>query len=155
MQTHPDDLDLYVMDAVSDERREEIEAHVMACAECAAALQREARLELALPEVAQASIERERAPIPIARASRRRPRRICITAGLAAAAGLAALLGTRVLMRHSAAPTPIVVNCPIDEHARACVDQARMHGLYVQYPIPRPVPIYESPNLAGGVIAGN
>lgn len=148
MQPHPDDLDLYVMGAVSDERREEIEAHVMACADCAAVLAREARLELALVEVAGA-------PIASIRASRRRPRRLLIAAGFLAAAGVAALFGTRLRSRPPVAPTPIVVTCPLDNHARACVDQARRHGLYVQYPIRRPVPIYESPNLAGGVIADN
>jgi anti-sigma factor RsiW len=148
MAAHPDDLDLYVMDQLSAERRAEVEAHVDACAECAAELARQARLELQLQELAQTKAE-PATVLPL----RRRRRVVWAAAGLLAAAGLALVVGSRL---HAPAPAsePIVITCPADEHARACLDNARVHGLYVRYPQRRPVPIYESPNLAGGVIAG-
>src|SRR5262245_38924836 len=45
------DLALYTMGAVEPARAKEIEAHVEACAACALAMQREARLEEALRDI--------------------------------------------------------------------------------------------------------
>jgi anti-sigma factor RsiW len=149
MATHPDDLDLYVMGALDDGRRAQVEEHVAGCDQCAAELARQARLELQLAEVAQSSVAAV-LPLPVRRGRRKR---WVAAAGLAAAASLAAVLAPK-LVGPPPAPEPIVVSCPADEHARACLDHARLHGLYVQYPIRRPVPVYETPTLAGGLIAG-
>jgi anti-sigma factor RsiW len=143
MSIHPDALDLYVMDALSDERRDAIEAHVSECAECAAALAREARLELQLRELASTP--------PPARVVPLRRRRVARYAVAAAAAAIAATVGAALLWRRAPAPQPIVVACPFDESAPDCLARARQHGLYVQ--LPSAVPIYEDPFGASGSLA--
>jgi len=169
MAFHPDDLDLYVMGALPDERCTVIEAHVSQCAECAARLAAEARLELQLHEVAaaaSAATATTNAPAPspatIASAPRRserpvtrRRRRVAAWSALAAVAAALLAIGGARLLRHTApsAPDPIVVVCPFDDGARACVDSARQHGLFVQFPVARPVPIYENASPAAGSIA--
>jgi anti-sigma factor RsiW len=168
MAFHPDDLDLYVMDALPDERRTVVEAHVASCAECAAALAREARLELQLLELVAAADaatdETQAAPLSIARPApaprrsksptRRRRRRAVWSAIAAAAVVAAGVLGAlRLWPRPPSAPEQIVVACPFDDSARSCIEHARQHGLFVQFPIARPVPIYENASAALGAIA--
>ena len=58
-----DDLELYVLGALDGDRLDAVEAHVMACEACAAALAREARLEAALDEVALRAIAHERVAV--------------------------------------------------------------------------------------------
>jgi anti-sigma factor RsiW len=50
----PGDLEAFVIDALDAARAAEVEAHVVACPVCSAALAREAELELSLVEVAHA-----------------------------------------------------------------------------------------------------
>ncbi len=136
-----DDLALYVMGALEPEPSAALEQHVAACSACAAALAREARLEVALHEVG-ASLERPRA----------RPTRSIRRAAIAALAGAGALaagyLAWIARPGHGdsarAAERPSIVACPRGEAAIACHARARRMGLYVEDP-PRSaaIPVYE------------
>jgi hypothetical protein len=53
------ELELFVIGGLGHVRAAAVEAHVGACERCAAALTREARLEMALDEVANAAVTRD------------------------------------------------------------------------------------------------
>lgn len=55
MSQHPSrrDLELYIVEELGSSRACEVEAHVVACERCSAALAREARVDVALGEVAR------------------------------------------------------------------------------------------------------
>jgi hypothetical protein len=61
------DLELFVIDGLDAMRAAEIEAHLVACPACSAALASEARLEIAFEEVARAPVPvvRRRAAVPV------------------------------------------------------------------------------------------
>src|SRR5262245_10649470 len=70
MSEHPtsEDLERYVMDLLEERDAAALEAHVAGCAACAAALEREARLEVSLAEVAATrasatTVQKEAAPV--------------------------------------------------------------------------------------------
>jgi anti-sigma factor RsiW len=145
----PDDLALYVMDALSPSSSAAVEAHVTRCPACAAALAREARLEVALHD-AGAAIE-ARPPGRRTPGARPRPRLRPATAAFASALALAA--GYLLWIARSshdvvhAAERSSLVACPpgTGEAVVSCYARARRMGLYVQDP-PRsaPIPIYEA-----------
>jgi anti-sigma factor RsiW len=145
----PDDLALYVMGSLPPASTGALEEHVGRCAACAAALAREAAVEVALHEVGAALAE----PLPSARpgepASRRRRFGRAAGAGLISALAMAAgyLLWTYVQARPArAAEAPWVVACPPgrSEATGACRARARRMGLYVQDPPNAAIPVYES-----------
>jgi hypothetical protein len=126
-----EELALYVIDALPAERARAVEHHVGACADCAAALAADARLELALSEVA-------RQP----RTNRRW--RIAAATFAAAAAVVVALWATRrapepvaELPSCMAAPTP------------ACEQAARAHGLALVTSAGLEIPRYEMSSPEG------
>ena len=69
-----EELARYVLDALEPGQAEELEAHVAVCPRCAAALQTEARVELALQEVLPQVRAQEEAVVPLQR-PRREPTR--------------------------------------------------------------------------------
>lgn len=62
-----EELVRYVLDALEPGQAEELEAHVAVCPRCAAALQAEARVELALQEVLPQVRAQEQAVVPLQR----------------------------------------------------------------------------------------
>ncbi|MGO8993441.1 MAG: anti-sigma factor family protein [Polyangiaceae bacterium] len=60
-----EELALYVIDALDPERKDRVERHVLACEECAMGLEREARVEAALEQVARLADQPVPAPISI------------------------------------------------------------------------------------------
>jgi len=118
-------LELYVIDALPAESARALEHHASRCAECAAALAAEARLEVALAEVA-------RQP--------RSPRRWRIAAATvaAAAAGVVALIATHRVTEPVAA-SPSCLAAP----TAACEQFARAHGLALLTSRGLEIPRYE------------
>jgi hypothetical protein len=144
MNEHPDDraIESFVLgtlDASSIDRGAFV-AHVSRCDACAAKLQREARLEVALVEV-RASLPIARAPRPAPRVLRWTPRAAgAVAVALAAAALLLFIRREPPLRREAKITTPeplrplAPVVCPDGPAQARCVDDAHVHGLYVRYP---------------------
>lgn len=131
MCDHPasSDVALFVHGELDGARRARFEAHVAQCGACAEQLAGEARLELALFEVASAP--------PARMSARRTPRRHTATRAAAAAVVAIALV---VMTRRDAAP-PIEASraipgviCAAGATRASCIERAYRHGLYVQYP---------------------
>jgi len=125
----PAELEQFVLGTLDDTRLAQFEAHVSRCAACAASLTREARLELALVELAPRPVG---PPIALRGVRARR----VVPAILVAAAAVALL----VVRRPGAPPReagrrsiPDVI-CAAGPDQAACVQRAHRHGLYVQYP---------------------
>ena len=150
----PDDLALYVMDALTPSRSAEVEAHLSLCPACAAALAREARLEVALHHAGAALADHRggldaETPVP-----RSRPRVRLLRATAATFASVVALAAGYLLWiarsPHDvarAAERASLVACPAGrgEAAASCHARARRTGLYVQDPPQSaPIPVYEA-----------
>jgi hypothetical protein len=118
----------------------EVESHLRACSHCAARLRSEARLEMALQEVARA---------PRSRTRRRVRRGLQLAGGLAAAAVLAMLL-LPLLRRHTRPATTdgLAIVCLDGLDQAQCQADARQHGLVVSYPTSE-IPRYEE--LSAGI----
>lgn len=114
----PEQFEQYVIGALGDEAASALEAHTASCQTCAAALQREAQLELGLMEVAAL-------PVPL---SARRPRRfIAATAlSLAAAAGLAFFANLE--RPPPAEGAPRLARCDVSGSSE-CVARAQFDGV--------------------------
>jgi putative zinc finger protein len=119
------ELELYVIDALPAESARAVEQHVSGCADCAAALAAEARLEHALSEVA-------RQP--------RTPRRWRIAAASLAAA--AAVVIALVATRHAPEPVAALPSCEAAPSA-ACEQSAHGHGLALVTSAGLDIPRYE------------
>ncbi len=116
---HPEAFEHYVLGLLDAGAQGELEAHLGACPACAAALAREARLELALMEVA-------RAPVSL-KATRARRLRLGAAAAAVAAAAAAVLLvvGTPP----GGEQRPRLVDCSDPRSADACLAGAQYDGL--------------------------
>ncbi len=101
-----------------------VEAHVETCAECAAQLQREARFEMALSEVAAA-------PRVIERPRSRRAALVAVGGVLALAAGAAVIVAPST---PSSAHAPRVVACDEPSTHEACMKNAHFDGLLTRGP---------------------
>ncbi len=141
MHEHPEHetFERYVHGALEPPLAAALEAHVATCARCAAQLGHEARLEMALAEVAAAG-------------PRRAPRgtgRTWLGVGLGALAAAAAAV---LVVARSGAPMSseaILYACPDDALAERCVASARRHGRVIEYPRAQlVVPRYEAMDLA-------
>lgn len=149
-----DDLALYVMGELPPARSAKMEAHVVLCPACAAALGREAKLEIALYEIG-ASLDAEQGKrgrsahprAPAARRVRPGPAILALTVSLALAAGYLLWISrpSRGLAAR-AADRPSLVACPPgqSEVAERCRAWARRTGLYVQDPPGAAIPRYET-----------
>jgi hypothetical protein len=126
MTEHPDlgELEQFVLGELVGPALERFEAHVVACDACSARLAAEARLEVALVELAS---------LPPAAQRGRLRTRLATGAAIAAAAGL--LLVLIDVRRGEDAPRSIPgVVCAIAAEQTACVQAAHRHGLVVIYP---------------------
>lgn len=105
---HPtaDELELYVTDMLAGHRASEIEDHVIECERCAGALAAEARLEVALEQVAAFRADKSIAPL-------RRVKSI-FAATLVAAAALVIVFAGEAFTNNQPQidPTPVVVAPP-------------------------------------------
>jgi len=125
------EFEQFAQGALDASRLARFEAHASSCQACAAALMREARLELALVERSAARVARPWAQ----RGSRSRGVAAAI---LAVAAAAAAVLV--VVRRHDAPPREAGIRsiagviCLAGPEQAACVRRAHRHGLVVQYP---------------------
>jgi anti-sigma factor RsiW len=131
----PEALELYILGALDAEPSLALEAHAATCTACAAALQREARLELGLLEVARA---------PASLQGFRRRRLQLGVAGLAAAAAAAVLL---LLVQPRATPDgqPRLVRCEDPRQASECLAGAQYDGLLTIGPDNQlVVPLYDA-----------
>lgn len=146
----------FVIGALTEEESAAFVAHVSDCDACATKLEAEARGELAIREVHDAS--RRGAPKKVVR-------RWSLAAGGAGALALAAAVLLLVLSRSqgrrdvpdptttalaptAATPIPLVV-CPDGLAQAKCVEEAHRHGLFVSYP-----PWGSAPPLGGGGRSG-
>ena len=120
-------LELYVIDALPAESARAVEQHVSGCADCAAALAAEARLEHALGEAA-------RQP--------RTPRRWRIAAAAATVAAAAAVVVALVAPRRAPEPVASLHSC-LAAHSAACEQSARAHGLALVTSAGLEIPRYE------------
>jgi hypothetical protein len=168
VNSHPEaaDFEAYVIGALENEARHAFLAHVSECEACAATLQREARVELAMFEVHEAARKNElEKGSPQANRGARvltlRPKRRTMTLAIGALAAAAAIFFFHRI-RKSPAPsngppmtmtvtapretTPIPpVTCPDGMDQERCVEDAHRHGLFVAYP-----PWAAAPPLGGG-----
>lgn len=145
------DFELYVMGELAPERCDALAEHVKGCDACARRLESEARVEVALYDVAEspslaAPAARVTEAVPQPRKSRRGAAVMAIAAALAVAASYLVWL-TRP--DHAgvarAAERPWKVSCPRDVfRAQYCYASAEKKGFYVEDP-PRagPIPVYE------------
>jgi hypothetical protein len=132
MSEHPDpaSFEHFIMGTLDDTERGQFERHAAACERCAAALAREARLELALVELAA-----------MPAAPRRRAARALWAAPMLAAAA-ALLVWWRVERGAPFGPHPAdalappsgPVVCSVVRERAACIAAAHRRGLYVSYP---------------------
>lgn len=117
----PDALEQYVIGALDAASAAWVEAHVAGCEACAAALQREARLELSLFEVAAQ-------PSSLAGHRRRRARLAAALTGLTALAA-----GASWLLSMDRPPPadghPQVVRCVDARSADECIARAQFDGV--------------------------
>jgi len=132
MTEHPDatELEQFVRGQLDDGPRQRFEAHLGSCGACAAALAREARLELALVELATVEAACPAAPRP----SVARRRSLQLAAAAAAIALLILAIRTGTAPPGAIARTSPNVTCPAGAAQAACVRSAHRHGLFVQYP---------------------
>jgi anti-sigma factor RsiW len=117
---NPEGLEQYIQGALDGDEARALEAHAGSCARCAAALQREARLELGLLEVA-------RAPVSL-RAFRGRRARLGAAAAVLAATAAAAL-AFLVQPRPALDGPPRLVRCEDPRQASECLASAQYEGL--------------------------
>lgn len=113
-------LERYVIGALELLEQAEVEAHAASCARCAAALQREAALELRLMEVAAV------APPPGQRALPARVTGALVGLSMAVAAVLAAVM---YVPPPPAAGAPRVVRCDDPGSAADCAARAGYEGV--------------------------
>ena len=121
------ELELYVIDALPADSARAVEQHVSGCADCAAALAAEARLEHALAEVA-------RQP--------RTPRRWRIAAAAATVAAAAAVVVALVAKHRVPEPVAALPSC-LGANTAACEQTARAHGLALVTSAGLEIPRYE------------
>jgi anti-sigma factor RsiW len=114
-------IEEYVIGALEGDSARFVEAHVDGCADCAALLAKEARLEAALHEVADLANV-----VPLA--AKRRRRWPLAAAGAALAAGLVVVVG---LMERPppAEKAPRVLQCTGAQDARDCVARGQFDGV--------------------------
>ena len=144
MVEHPSDDALFdfARGEPSAETGPAFERHVSTCDACAARLAREARLELALADVAALRSQPQAQVGSIARARRRRRVGVAIAAALAVAAALVIVLRKP---RWAAASSPIPdVVCVDGPEQEACIRRAHRHGLFVAYPSRAGAPRFDS-----------
>jgi len=114
----PEQLEAWAVGTLPDADAKALEAHADGCDACAALLKREAKLEVALTELAQ------RSPRP----SRRR--RTAVGAAVAVAALAAAALAVVTLQNvNRRSPAPTVVHCEDPASEKACIQRAHFDGL--------------------------
>jgi hypothetical protein len=128
------ELELFVIGALGNARAAAVEAHVGACERCAAALAREARVEMTLDEIANAAVTRDlSAPRPAAKSTGlapRKPRPAARSLAITAAGSLslaAAVLLLLVPSRHVRGPT--ASGPPAEVRASAAQDAATARAL--------------------------
>lgn len=141
----PEACEAFVRGELAGQALVALEAHVAACAPCAQALTREARLEESLHAVARA----DQGPLASVTALRRR--RVVVGAVVSAlAAGLALVASLPHLP--AAEQAPRVVRCDGPAATADCVERARFDGVLAVGPGRRvEVPRYdEVPAPAGG-----
>jgi hypothetical protein len=114
----------YAMGTLDASSAEAVDAHVETCTRCAALLQREARLEFGLTEVASGL---PRTIVGAARGRRRWSTRLAVGAGMALAAGLVLVLDANPASK--SAPAPEVRYCNAPGAAADCLARARFDGL--------------------------
>jgi len=121
---HPtvEELELYVADELSGSRATEIEDHAAGCDACGVALAAEARLELALEQIAGFRAEHDVVPMAPGRS---RSRSIVGAALMAAAALLVVAAGEAIVRPAPSQPAPAAVVTPA---ADAGVTVARDDG---------------------------
>ncbi|MCC6335277.1 MAG: zf-HC2 domain-containing protein [Myxococcales bacterium] len=118
----PDLVEQYVIGALEGDSARFVEAHVEGCADCAALLAKEARLEAALYEVGELANV-----VPLA-AQRRRRRLSVAAAVVAVAAGLLLVVG---LSERPPPPEkrPRVLECTAEKDPGACVARGQFDGV--------------------------
>jgi anti-sigma factor RsiW len=125
------EIEEFALGELSAARLPGFEVHVSSCDECAGRLAREARLELALAQVARSA-----PPAPAAPATRRalisrRSAAALATFALAAAVLLLFLRGAGEPSAPSITPSVVCADGP---DQIACVQRAQRHGRFLQYP---------------------
>jgi hypothetical protein len=133
------EIEEFVIGALTEDRRARFEEHVASCDECGERLAREARLELALVEVAAA-------------APRRRRSLAARTAWAAPIAVVAVVIAFTLRDDHRgvAGGGRARVVCADGPDQLACVEDAERHGLFVQYPDWAGAPPLGDPDPASG-----
>lgn len=114
------ELERYVLGALPADRAAVVEEHAAACARCAAALHREARLEVSLCQVARVEADRRAAAAVVPLRRRRR------VAGAVALCVLAAAAGWLLVAKNGPAPPAtsvpgrphLSISGPVDDFAR-------------------------------------
>jgi hypothetical protein len=151
----------FVMGTIEPAESHALEAHVSRCEACAARLAREAKVELALAEVART----EEASTPRAASSSgagaadtrhvKRPWRLSRALPLAAAAAAVwAAFAHRTPSAEASGPIPNVV-CPDGAAQDECIERAHRHGLFVAYPPRADAPRFEArPGAPGWSLVG-
>lgn len=145
---HPRDLDLYVLGALTVERERAIEAHAATCPTCADALAAEARLELALPQLArETGTTHTHRATGLRRTRRRRLQTAVWTVFiLAAAAAVVLLIHSRAIEGRP----PLHFTCV--DRSQSCFEELSQHGRFPE-DFPDQIPRYES--LATGAVTAN
>lgn len=116
-----EELEHYVIGALDEAGAARVEAHTARCATCAAALQREARLEVGLFQLAAQ-------PAPL-QAFRRRARVAVAVSALAAAAGLALGFSSALEVDGQPQPPPRVERCDRSSAPTDCLVRAQFDGV--------------------------
>ena len=137
---NPDLVEQYVIGALDAESTRFVEAHVAQCPACAVLLRDEARVEVALHEVAAASVA-QRKVVPLFKR-----RRVGVGVGVLAVAAAAAL----VVVLRSGVPdeAPRVRDCSNPGTARECISKAQFDGVLTIGP--RGEPIVPRYDVTGG-----
>ena len=146
MQRHigADVIEQYVMGALDLESSRFVEGHVTQCPECAAMLQNEARVEVALLEVASLT------KVVSLSSRRRRIGALVASAAVALAAGLVLIVSAD--RTPSLEKRPVVRQCSEASTARDCISQAQFDGVITIGPDKEPiVPRYELVSSQGAV----
>jgi len=146
MQRHigADVVEQYVMGALDIESSRFVEGHVAQCAECAAVLQNEAAVEVAMHEVAVLK------KVVSLSARRRRVGALVASAAVALAAGLVMVIS----VDPQPAPTerPMLRHCIEASTARDCISRAQFDGVITIGPDREPiVPLYDQVSPEGAV----
>ncbi len=139
-----DVVEQYVMGALDVESSRFVESHVTQCPECAALLQNEAQVEVALHEVAALK------KVVLLSSRRRRMTALVASAAVALAAGL--VLVVSIDRGPSLQNRPVLRQCTEASTARDCISQAQFDGVITIGPDREPiVPRYELVSAQGAV----